>query len=104
MIRAADALSPVAIVLEAIKLVEAGHAEWCDEVWLVVCEPSTQLIRLVGRGMAESDARQRIAAQEASLPLWQAAATRVIHTDGPRDGVESQVDALLDVVRSHSRT
>ena len=104
MIRAADALSPVAIVLEAIKLVEAGHAAWCDEVWLVVCEPSTQLTRLVGRGMAASDARQRIAAQEASLPLWQAAATRVIRTDASRDGVDTQVDALLDVVRSRSRT
>jgi dephospho-CoA kinase len=104
MIRAADDLSPVAIVLEAIKLVEAGHAAWCDEVWLVICEPSTQLTRLVGRGMAESDARQRIAAQEASLPLWQAAATRVIRTDAPRDSVDKQVDALLDVVRSRSRT
>ena len=38
-IRAADATRPVAIVLEAIKLVEAGSAPWCDEIWLVVCDP-----------------------------------------------------------------
>jgi dephospho-CoA kinase len=104
MIREADALNPIAIVLEAIKLVETGHATWCDEVWLVICEPSVQLTRLIGRGMAESDARQRIAAQQASLPLWRSAATRVIRTDGPRDGVNRQVDALLNVVRSGSRT
>jgi len=54
---------PAAIVLEAIKLVEAGHAPWCDEVWLVICDPETQLVRLTGRGMDEPDARQRIAAR-----------------------------------------
>ena len=83
-IRAADAGRPKAIVLEAIRLVEAGHAPWCDEVWLVVCDPESQLARLVGRGMDESDARQRMAAQAVSLPMWRAAATRtlVCHRDG----------------------
>jgi dephospho-CoA kinase len=103
-IRAADAGRPVAIVVEAVKLVEAGHAGWCDEVWLVVCDPDTQLARLVGRGMAEPDARQRIAAQQASLPLWRAAATRVVHTDAPRGVVDTQVDALLNDVRSTGRS
>ena len=95
-ILAADSRGPVAIVVEAIKLVEAGHAGWCDEVWLVVCAPDIQLARLVGRGMPETDARQRIAAQEASLPLWQAAATRVIPTDGTLDEVRAAVDVALD--------
>jgi dephospho-CoA kinase len=94
-IRAADSRGPAAIVLEAIKLVEAGHAPWCDEVWLVICDPETQLARLTGRGMDEPDARQRIAAQAASLASWRAAATRTIRTDGPRDAVERAVDAAL---------
>jgi len=94
-IRAADSRGPAAIVLEAIKLVEAGHAPWCDEVWLVICDPETQLVRLTGRGMDEPDARQRIAAQAASLALWRAAATRTIRTDGPRDAVERAVEAAL---------
>ena len=94
-IRAADATGPVAIVLEAVKLVEAGNAPWCDEIWLVICEPATQLARLTGRGMAESDARQRIDAQTASLPLWRSAATRVLRTDGSREEVEMAVDAAL---------
>jgi dephospho-CoA kinase len=95
-IRAADSRGPAAIALEAIKLVEAGHAPWCDEIWLIVCDPKTQLARLTGRGMPELDARQRVAAQAASLRLWRAAATRTIRTDGPRDAVERTVDAALE--------
>jgi dephospho-CoA kinase len=97
-IRAADRLRPVAIVLEAIKLVEAGHAPWCDEVWLVVCGQAAQLARLIGRGMDESDARQRIAAQAASLPAWRAAATRTLNTDGDPQAVKGAVAAALEDV------
>lgn len=99
-IRAADMGRPRAIVLEAIKLVEAGHAPWCDEIWLVNCSQATQLARLVGRGMTIKDARQRIAAQAASLPLWRESATRVIDSDGTRAEVEAAVDAALASVRS----
>lgn len=95
-IRAADTRGPAAIVFEAIKLVEAGHAPWCDEIWLVICDPKTQLARLTGRGMNEPDARQRIAAQAASLASWRAAATRMIRTDGQRDAVERTVGAALE--------
>lgn len=93
--RPAAPVAPVAIVLEAIKLVEAGHGPWCDEIWFIVCDPKAQLARLIGRGIAEPDARQRIAAQAASLKLWRAAATRTIRTDGPPDAVEHAVDAAL---------
>jgi len=102
-IRAADSRGPAAIVLEAIKLVEAGHAPWCDEVWLVICDPETQLVRLTGRGMDEPDARQRIAAQAASLASWRAAATRTIRTDGPRDAVERAIDVALGHVLARRR-
>jgi dephospho-CoA kinase len=94
-VRAARSGRPPAVVVEAIKLVESGHAAACDEVWLVVCEPAAQLARLIGRGMAEADARQRIAAQEASVPLWRSAATRIIGTDGAREATEGKVDAAL---------
>ena len=98
-IRAADAGRPAAIVLEAIKLVEAGHAEWCDEVWLVSCEPATQLERLIGRGMSPEDARQRVAAQTASLPVWRAAASRAIRTDGSPERVRSAVARAFEELR-----
>jgi dephospho-CoA kinase len=102
-IRAADAARPTVIVLEAIKLVEVGHAQWCDEVWLVVCEPDAQLARLTGRGMDEADARQRIAAQATSMALWRRAATRTIRTDGSREEVAIAVNAALDDLLAHRR-
>jgi dephospho-CoA kinase len=98
----AAAASPAAVVLEAIKLVEAGEAEDCDEVWLVTCEPGAQLARLIARGMNEADARQRIAAQQESLASWRAAATRTIHTDGPLAEVERTVDAAFEEVLAWS--
>ena len=104
-IREADIRRPAAIVLEAIKLVEAGHASWCDEVWLVLCDPEAQLARLTGRGMTEADARQRIAAQVGSLPAWRAAATQTIRTDGTREEVARAVDAALqELLARHRRT
>ena len=100
-IRAADARRPRAIVLEAIRLVEAGHVAWCDEVWLVDCDPGTQLARLAGRGTGEPDARQRVAAQAASLPLWRASATRILRTDGDLVATERAVaDALEAATRA----
>ncbi len=102
-IRSADARRPKAIVLEAIKLVEAGHAPWCDEIWLVVCDPKAQLDRLVGRGMDPGDARQRIAAQADSLATWRAAATNTIRTDGSLDQVDGIVDAALDQALTRAR-
>jgi dephospho-CoA kinase len=98
VIAGAAAASPAAVVLEAIKLVEAGEAEDCDEVWFVTCEPGAQLARLIARGMNEADARQRIAAQQESLASWRAAATRTIHTDGQLDEVERTVDAAFEEV------
>jgi dephospho-CoA kinase len=94
-IRAADAGRPTAIAFEAIKLIEAGYAKWCDEVWLVACDPEIQLGRLIGRGMTEADARQRIDAQAASLPVWRAAATYTIRTDGSLGDVSRAVSAAL---------
>ncbi len=94
-VRERDAANPAAIVLEAIKLVEAGYAASCDEVWLIVCDPEVQLARLLERGVEPIDAQQRRRAQEASLPLWRRAATRVLRTDGSRDHVERLVDAAF---------
>jgi dephospho-CoA kinase len=45
-------------------LFEAGLEELCSEIWLVDCEPTQQLERLMQRdGLSERDARARIAAQ-----------------------------------------
>ena len=34
-------------IIEAVKLVEGGLSEFCDEVWLVTCEPAEQRTRIV---------------------------------------------------------
>ena len=103
IVRKTGEQGPPAMALEAVKLVEAGHAAHFDEVWLITCDPAAQLVRLVGRGMSKVDALQRIEAQAPSLPLWQAAATRTIGTDGSRQEVESAVARALDEALARHR-
>lgn len=94
-VAAAEAGRPVAVAIEAIRLVEAGYAVECDEVWLVVCPPDEQRARLLARGMAPDDASRRIAAQGDLADRLRPAATRVIETGGPEAAAEQRVaDAL----------
>jgi dephospho-CoA kinase len=81
-VRAAEEAEAPAVVIEAIKLVEGGLAERCDEVWLIVCSAATQRERLIARGSSDADATQRIAAQDDPAERLRQAATRVIDTSG----------------------
>ena len=63
-------------VIEAIKLVEGGLANLCDEVWLVTCDAATQRERLLARGTAPEDAERRMAAQAGLADRLAPAATR----------------------------
>jgi dephospho-CoA kinase len=92
---AADAGAPL-VVIEAIKLVEAGHAARCDEVWLVTCDAATQRERLVGRGTNEADAATRIAAQGDIIERLRPAAGRVIDTSGDRATVRARIRAIAN--------
>jgi len=99
MDRAADD-GAAAVVVEAIRLVEGGLAEMCDEVWLVTCDPDVQRARLVGRGTAAHDADQRITAQAGLDERVRPAATRVIDTSGDRTQTRAMVmDALAAGLR-----
>ena len=95
-IDAAGAAGAVALVIEAIKLVEGGLAELCDEVWLVTCAPDVQLKRLVGRGTGADDARDRIAAQGDLATRLRPAATHVIDTGDVPAATRSHVAERLD--------
>jgi dephospho-CoA kinase len=64
--RAAQEHVPFAAV-EAIKLVEAGLADRCDEVWLIECSGPTQRQRLRERGSSDADVERRLASQGAAL-------------------------------------
>jgi len=85
-----------AVVIEAIKLVEGGLADLCDEVWLVTCDPGVQRDRLVGRGDAEDDAADRVEAQGDLVDRLRTRATRVVDTNGDPAVTRRTADALLD--------
>ena len=55
---------PDVLVLDAIKLFEAGMAADCDEVWVVICAREQQIARLMARnGIVHAEAERRIDAQ-----------------------------------------
>jgi len=79
------------VVVEAIKLIEAGMHHAYDTLWVTTCRKEQQLARLVEqRGLTEKEARQRIEAQppqEAKLAL----ADTVIDNSGSLDETWRQV-------------
>jgi dephospho-CoA kinase len=85
-----------AIVVEAIKLVEGGLAELCDEVWLVTCAPADQRQRLERRGATPADAEQRITAQGDLETRLAPRATRTIDTSGPIGAARARVRAAWE--------
>jgi dephospho-CoA kinase len=91
----ADAAAANAVVVEAIKLVEGGLVDLCDEVWLVTCEASAQRSRLAARGMDASDAAARVTAQGDLAARLVDRATRVIDTTGDPEPTRSAVERLL---------
>jgi len=92
-----------AVVIEAIKLVEGGLAELCDEVWLVTCDAATQEARLIGRGDPAADAAARIEAQGDLVERLRPRATRIVDTTGDVASTRAQVDDLLDEALRASR-
>ena len=94
-IETADAAGAVAVVIEAIKLIEGGLASMCDEVWLVTCNPVEQRARLIGRGSSDRDAAQRPAAQGDIAMRLRPFATRVIDTSGDRESALRRAGAAL---------
>jgi dephospho-CoA kinase len=104
------------VVVEAIKLVEGGLADRCDEVWLVECDPRTQRARLLSRGDSEQDADRRMAAQgqhlvarlESELAGGGAAGSRRVRrlsTEGTVEETRERMeDALADAFEAADRT
>ncbi|GAA2989219.1 dephospho-CoA kinase [Streptomyces fulvorobeus] len=89
------AAGPGSVVVHDVPLLtENGLAPGYDLVVLVDATPATQMDRLVRlRGMTESDARARMAAQ-ATREQRRAVADLVIDNDGPLEALEPQVRAV----------
>lgn len=97
------AAGPDAVVVHDVPLLtENGLAPLYDLVVVVDATPETQLDRLVRlRGMSESDARARMAAQ-ATREERKAVADLVVDNDGPLDALEPQVRSLWSELTARS--
>jgi dephospho-CoA kinase len=97
------AASDAAVVaIGAVKLIESGHADHCDRVWLVTCDPEEQVARLMRRnGLSREDAQQRVAAQPPLAPKL-LRADAVIDNSGDLASTREQVDAAWSRLRDTS--
>jgi dephospho-CoA kinase len=87
---------PVGAVIEAVKLIESGQHQECDEVWWIRASLETQMRRLMeDRHMDEATARARLANQPdaavkrrmcGSIPLIELA----------NDGSMAELEALIE--------
>jgi dephospho-CoA kinase len=87
-----------AVFVEAALLVESGIHKKLDGLVVVWCRPEQQLERLLARGLGESEARRRIAAQlpvEEKLRL----AAEKIDCSGSLEETRRQVEALAGKLR-----
>jgi dephospho-CoA kinase len=87
-----------AAFVEAALLIESGIHKKLDGLVVAWCEPEQQFQRLLDRGLSESEARRRIAAQ---LPVEEklVLATDRIDCSGSLDETRRQVEALAAKLR-----
>jgi len=84
------------VLIDVPLLVETGQDRGYQAVVVVAAQPDTQVARLVAdRGMDETDARARIAAQ-ATLDKKLARATHVIWNEGTLDELRRRTDEVID--------
>lgn len=94
-----DASRSHVVAVDAIKLIESGLAELCDSIWLVVCDPAIQRIRLMRRnGLSEDEADMRLAAQPDEAAR-RAQADVVIDNSGTFADLERQVAEQWQLVK-----
>jgi dephospho-CoA kinase len=87
-----------AVFVEAALLVESGIHKKLDGLVVVWCAPEQQLERLLARGLSETEARRRIAAQ---LPIEEKLrlAAEKIDCSGSLEQTRRQVEALAGKLR-----
>jgi dephospho-CoA kinase len=92
--------SPFAVV-DIPLLYETGAEDKFDRVVVTACPPELQLARLRERGMSDTEARRRLAAQ---WPTAEKAsrADFVITTDGTFEDTDRQIDAVVNAIRSQA--
>lgn len=101
-VESAESAGAPFVVVEAIKLVEAGYADRCDVVWVVTCTPEQQRDRLAARGFSADEIERRMASQGRDLvDRLRPHASRVIDAAGSQEEtVLRAMDALDDAYRA----
>ncbi len=84
------------VVIEAIKLIEAGIADTCDSVWVTTCRAEQRIQRIMaGRGLNQTEAEQRVQAQPPQEEKI-ARADVIIDTSGTPSWTQTQVRAAWE--------
>jgi len=78
------------LVVEAIKLLESGLRNVCDEIWVVFTPREESLRRLEARGLSRAEAEMRLRSQR-SEEEFRSAADVVIENDADRDRTKALV-------------
>ncbi|MFW6075224.1 MAG: dephospho-CoA kinase [Chloroflexota bacterium] len=93
MLSAIESAGPPVLVLDAIKLFEAGIADHCDEVWVIDADRDTRIERLMQRnGFDREQAKTRVDAQPPQREKVERA-TIVIDNSGSLEDTRAQVEA-----------
>jgi dephospho-CoA kinase len=80
------------VVVDAVKLIEAGIVEGCDALWVVTCPLGEERRRLMTRpGMTDAEADRRLAAQAPEAEKI-VRADVVINNGGTLDATRAQID------------
>ena len=96
--RRAAAIPDGVIVIDAVKLIESGHADSCDDIWLVTAPEDVQVARLMRRNeLTEEEARQRVAAQPPIGPKIDRA-DRIIENSGSPETLRASVEAAWNML------
>jgi dephospho-CoA kinase len=83
-------------VMEAVNLMEAGYARWCDQMWLVGVDDDIARKRLIEtRSMGEEEANQRLASMRPYAQRRPGADWGYLN-NGSREELEGAVGAELD--------
>ena len=80
------------LVIEAIKLLESGLRNVCDEIWVVFAPREVMLERLAARGVSRAEAELRLRNQY-SEEEFRSAADVIIENDADRDRIKDRVRA-----------
>ena len=99
--RRAFAVEDGVVILDAVKLIESGHADVCDAVWLVTAPQDTQVERLMRRNrLDDNEAWARVEAQPPLGPKL-ARADVVISNSGSLADLKREVNAAWDRLPIH---